>query len=229
MIEAGALPTRSGKRVSDPADSTPVFLEAGDARAAELRELAFGLLLRDRVPVSPHTLARMTGVEVAGIGAVLDDLAREGRIDRDSAGCVLGSAGLTLADGAHGLEIEGYAFRTWCAFDALGIPAALEADARVATVCAVCGQPIGVDLRAGRPIGEAAAVLWLSAGGADMRADFCTPTVLLCSEEHALVWSRRQAGQGRALPLAEATEEGARNWRSAAATAARVLQVGTED
>lgn len=137
---------------------------------------------------------------------------------------MLGSAGLTLAEGPHGLEIDGHAFRTWCAFDALGIPAALAVDARIETGCAVCGRPISVELRAGRPSGEAVARLWLSAGGADTRADFCTPTILLCSDEHAQVWAERQAGHGRALPLDEATEEGARNWRSAAATAARVLE-----
>jgi alkylmercury lyase len=190
----------------------------------ELRELAFGLLLRDRTPIPPDELAALVGATRPIVVAALDGLAREGRIDRDRYGRVLGSAGLTLADGPHGLEIDGHAFRTWCAFDALGIPAALGVDARVATGCAVCGRHVGVDVRAGRPIGENDARLWLSAGGADMRADFCTPTVLLCSDVHARTWAERQAGRGRVLTLVEATVEGARSWASAAATAARVQE-----
>lgn len=202
----------------------PVFLEGGDERAVHVRELAFGLLLRDQRPVPPSALAGLIGADESSVAAALDGLARDGRIDRDDTGRVLGSAGLTLGEGPHGLEIDGHAFRTWCAFDALGIPAALAVDARIETACPVCRRPIGIDLRAGRPICGPVARLWLSDGGADMRADFCTPTVLLCSDEHAQVWAERQAGQGRALTLDEANEEGARNWRSTAAIAARVLE-----
>jgi len=202
----------------------PVFLEGGDRLAVDVRELAFGLLLRDKRPVTPGRLAGLVGTDEDRVEATLEALAREGRIDRDAHGRVLGSAGLTLAAGPHTLEIDGHAFTTWCAFDALGIPAALAVNARVETACAVCGRPITVDLRAGRPRGEASARLWLSAGAADMRADFCTPTVLLCSVEHVRVWAERQAGHGTSLTLDEATEEGARNWSSAASTAAQLVE-----
>lgn len=202
----------------------PVFLQGGGELAVELRELAFGLLLRDRTPVPPDELAALVGTRRPVVDEVLEGLAREGRIDRDPSGRVLGSAGLTLGEGPHGLEIDGQAFRTWCAFDALGIPAALAVDARVTTGCPVCGRPISIELRAGRPIGEPVARLWLSAGGADMRADFCTPTVLLCSDEHIRGWAEQRGGHGRALTLDDATEEGARSWRSAAAIAARVQE-----
>jgi len=204
-------------------EPVPVFLEGGGELAVELRELAFGLLLRDRLPVPPAVLAELAGADQPGVDTALDGLARDGRIDRDRRGQVLGSAGLTLGDGPHGLEIEGNAFRTWCAFDALGIPAALGADARIATACAACGRRIDVDLQAGRPIGEAEARLWLSAGGADMRADFCTPTVLLCSDSHGRAWAERQAGRGRLLTLDEAADEGVRSWSSAAATAVQLM------
>lgn len=204
-------------------ESLPIFLEGGDERTVELRELAFGLLLRDRTPVLPSGLAGLIDADESSVAAALDGLAGQGRIDRDTAGRVIGSAGLTLGDGPHGLEMEGHAFRTWCAFDALGIPAALSVDARIESGCGVCGRRIDVDLRAGRPIGESEARLWLSAGGADMRADSCTPTVLLCSDAHARVWAERQADHGQTLLLDEATEEGARHWRSAAAAAARVI------
>ena len=200
----------------------PVFLEGGDELAKELREVAFGLLLATRQPVEASMLAALTGAEVLKVDNALDGLARAGRIDRDDRGRVLGSAGLTIADGPHGLEVDGHSFRTWCAFDALGIPAALAADGRVETLCGVCGRTISVDVRAGQPAPHPAPRLWLAAGGADMRADFCTPTVLLCSEEHAAEWGRRQPAGGRALTLPEAADLGARNWASAATAATRV-------
>lgn len=213
----GPTPPDSG----DCCEDLPVFLEGGDRLAVELRELAFGLLLATGAGVEPRRLATLANADEAHVSATLDALAGAGRIDRDADGRVLGSAGLTIADGPHGLEIQGRTFRTWCAFDAIGIPAALGSDARISTACGVCGQPIRIELDGGRPTADSPARLWLSDGGADMRADFCTPTVLLCSGEHALDWSERRAGHGRALSLAEAIDEGARSWASPASTAAR--------
>lgn len=203
-------------------DPRPVFLEGGDELAKELREVAFGLLLATRQPVEASMLAALTGSDVSKVDTALDGLARAGRIDRDDRGRVLGSAGLTIADGPHGLEVDGHLFRTWCAFDALGIPAALAADGRVDTACGVCGRTITVDVHSGQPDPDQSPRLWFSEGGADMRADFCTPTVLLCSEEHAAEWGRRQPAGGRALTLADAADLGARNWASAAAAALRM-------
>ena len=205
----------------------PVFLEGGDELAVRLRELAFGVLLRTKEPVGSATLARLAGSDDGHVAVALNVLARAGRIDRDGRGRVVGAAGLTLGDGPHGLAIDGHPFRTWCAFDALGIAAALGTDARVETACGVCGRQIEVDLHEGRPDGATSARLWLSAGGADMRADFCTPTVLLCSPAHARAWAKRHGGHGRALTLAEAVDLGATNWASVAATAAELRSGST--
>jgi alkylmercury lyase len=208
-------------------EGRPVFLSGGDDLAVRLRGLAFGVLLRTREPVEAAALARLSGSDARHVMATLDSLARAGRIDRDERWRVLGAAGLTLGDGPHGLAIDGHPFRTWCAFDALGIPAALGSDAHVQTACGVCGRPIEIDLRAGRPSGHSSARLWLSAGGTDMRADFCTPTVLLCTPAHAWRWAERQGGHGRSLTVAEAVDLGAANWASVAATALHLAQDAT--
>ena len=55
-----------------------------------------------------------------------------------------------------------------------------------------------------------------------MRDDFCAPTVLLCSAEHAQAWAERQAGHGRALDLRTAARLGAGAWASPAREAARI-------
>jgi len=49
-----------------------------------------------------------------------------------------------------------------------------------------------------------------------MRADFCTPTVMLCSLVHAEEWAARQGQHGAILDLEAAAAEGSRSWRSAA-------------
>ncbi len=206
----------------DCCEPTAIFLEGGDELAVQLRELAFALVLNNRAPIDAKDLSSLIGGDPARTERALEALAREGHIDRDAQGAVLGSAGLTLGSAPHGLQIGGHPFRTWCAFDAIGIPAALAADAGVQTSCAVCGRPIAIDVVGGQPVPHAAARLWLSAGGADLRADFCTPTVLLCSAEHAEEWSARQGGHGRTLSLGEAAELGGRDWASCAAAVTRL-------
>ncbi len=206
-----------------PAPGTlPIFLAGDDEASARLREFAFGALLAAPVPVDVDTLATLSGLARSMVESSLGRLAAAGRVDRDEDGRVLGSAGLTIAEGPHGLQLGGHQYRTWCAFDAIGIPAALGVDAHIETACPVCDRDITIELVAGlapvpgRVPAADAARLWLSAGGADMRADFCTPTVLLCSQEHASVWSERQQGRGTALDLTDAVVEGAASWRSAA-------------
>jgi hypothetical protein len=50
--------------------------------------------------------------------------------------------------------------------------------------------PVPIEADAERP-----ELLWLAAGGAYLRAEFCTPTVLLCSPDHANAWAARQAAR----------------------------------
>ncbi len=194
----------------------PIFLAGDDEPSARLREFAFGALVARPAPVDPDLLARLSGLDRDAVEASLRRLVEAGRIDRDASGGVLGAAGLTIADGPHGLKLGDHQYRTWCAFDAIGIPAALGTDARIETACAVCGRAIEIEMIEGRAPVANPARLWLSDGGADMRADFCTPTVLLCSESHAREWADRQGGRGQALDLVRAAAEGDRSWCSAA-------------
>jgi hypothetical protein len=52
------------------------------------------------------------------------------------------------------VEAAGRSWYANCAWDAFGICAALHVDGRVATACADCGEPIAVEVRAGRPDDE---------------------------------------------------------------------------
>lgn len=44
-----------------------------------------------------------------------------------------------------------------CAWDALGIPAALDRAARILTACGDCREPIEIEIAGGRPCGDAVA------------------------------------------------------------------------
>jgi len=51
------------------------------------------------------------------LAALLDRLAGAGRILREGAGEVIGSAGLSVVPGRHEIELEARRFWTWCAYD----------------------------------------------------------------------------------------------------------------
>ena len=191
------------------------LLPAIDA-AGRLREAAFALLVRDRSPLELTDLARLTGLRSESVGDVVATLAGAGWLDLDDAGRVIGAAGLSLATGPHGLTLGGSPFRTWCAYDALGIAAALEADALVETVCGQCAKPIRIEFHGGVPDRADPERLWLAEGGDDLRGSFCTPTVLLCGESHGAVWAESQAGRGRLLDLAEGARQGGSEWAGCA-------------
>jgi hypothetical protein len=189
---------------------------------SRIREAAFALLLTHHRAISTDELATLAGAPASTLTDLLDELVAAGWIDRDAEGRVTGSAGLSLTTGPHRLAIDGAAFRTWCAYDSIGIAAALAADARIETECGVCGRTIQIRTDAGQPAADRPERLWLATGGSSLRGDFCDPTVLLCSSDHAAVWAERQQGRGRAVDLVEAATLGAEGWASCAAIAGKV-------
>lgn len=197
------------------------LLPAIDA-AGQLRETAFAILLRDRRPAGLDDLARATGLELAAVRHLTATLAGTGWLDLDEAGCITGAAGLSLATGPHSLTLGGMPFRTWCAYDALGIAAALGADALVETTCGQCGEPIGFQVHGGVPDRAGPERLWLADGGEDLRASFCTPTVLLCGLAHGATWAEAQAGRGQLLDLAKGARLGASEWAGCAEATRRL-------
>lgn len=51
----------------------------------------------------------------------------------------------------HLVKIDGKSYYANCAWDALGVAAALHRDADIESVCGDCGQPISIQVRDGRP------------------------------------------------------------------------------
>jgi alkylmercury lyase len=194
----------------------PLRLPAFDAHE-RVREIAFALILTESRPVSPDELTVASGG--SDIATILDALAASGWIDRAEDGRVTGSAGLSLSDGPHHLEIGDRSFRTWCAYDALGIPAALGVAAAIETACGECDAPISLSVIGGRPTRTGPEQLWLAAGQGDLRTSFCTPTVLLCGTAHGAAWAKRQDDNGKLMTLDEAAALGTAAWAACAAAA----------
>jgi alkylmercury lyase len=64
-------------------------------------------------------------------------------------GRIVGSWGLSLVPTDHRLRIRERELYTWCAMDAVGIPAGLREDASVASACYQCGSAVNVEFVAG--------------------------------------------------------------------------------
>jgi hypothetical protein len=95
-------------------------------------------------------------------------------------------------------------------------------DAQVETTCGQCHVSISLAFRAGSPERNGPERLWLADGGADVRGSFCTPTVLLCGDEHGAAWAAAQRGRGRLFDLAEAARLGGIDWAGCGAAARRL-------
>jgi hypothetical protein len=92
---------------------------------------AFWLLLDHGRPVEVGVLTGALQREPPAVAAAVDRLERAGLTRRDPAGRLLGSHGLSVVPTNHELVIDGRRRWTWCAYDAVGILGALEADGRV--------------------------------------------------------------------------------------------------
>jgi hypothetical protein len=205
--------------------TTPVrrpLLSAVDD-AEHLREVAFAMVLIEGRAVSASELDAVAAG--SGSGPALDALARSGWLDRSEDGRIVGAGGLSLTEGPHRLRFGPREFRTWCAYDAMGIPAALAVDAEVETTCGVCGRALLLSMRGGQPDRDGPELLWLAAGGDDLRSGFCAPTVLVCGTAHGREWAAGHANEGELVTLGEATRRGALDWAGCAAAAGNLGRV----
>src|SRR5437667_11720398 len=97
-----------------------------DALVERVRWAAYDRLLAND-SASAADLAADLEVPQANIDAVVDGLAAKGRVELDSSGRVVGAHGLTRSPSPHSLTMGGTGLHTWCALDAIGIPAAAGA------------------------------------------------------------------------------------------------------
>ena len=166
---------------------SPLERSVGDDLAQQVRRVAFDRL-RTGHAITPGDLAGQLGMSPSKLNAALAGLDRAGLIEQDPTGAITGAHGLTLSSTRHHLVLAGVALHTWCALDAIGIPAALETDADITTRCGWCDRPLALAVRAGLPE-PADAVLWLPREPCtDVRQQFCPHTNLFCNDDHLDHW-----------------------------------------
>lgn len=139
------------------------FTTTMTAEERAVRIAAFQGLLRGAA-VDRAVLVRSTGLDPQRVFAVVDDLVRRGSVVVEpGTSRVVGAGGLSLVPTDHRLYMRGRELFTWCAWDAVGIPAALSEDATVSSSCGQCGGPVRVELQAGRVVraDPPTTLLWL--------------------------------------------------------------------
>lgn len=174
-------------------------------------------LLWEGAPVTP---ARLLASSPRRAAALVDELAAAGRAETDDQGRLIGIHGLTLRATRNSFEHTRVVRHTWCAFDSLGIPAALGLDARARTTCPTCGAAVTVSLNKGQ-VAPSDVVLWLPAPKTTQHLmnDFCATADLYCSIAHLTVGLGTDPTPGRAATLAEAADLGRATWADVTATA----------
>lgn len=109
---------------------------------------AFYSILEAR-PITSNRLHEITGMSIEQVETIIDDLAYRGMIELGGERGVVGSHGLSLLETEHRLNINGQNLFSWCAADAVGIPAALNMDALIKSECFSCKEPLTIRVRKG--------------------------------------------------------------------------------
>ncbi|HEV8625116.1 MAG TPA: organomercurial lyase [Acidimicrobiia bacterium] len=171
----------------------------------------FHALWEGRTP----TLNELGGGDGGALEEAVAHLQARGRIEVTADGHVAAVHGLSHRTTQHRIDHLGGRVNTWCALDAIGIPAALGIDARARTACPTCGGELVVTLVAGQPESLTGAVLWYpeTAGAWTHLVDqFCSGANLFCSLAH--LHERVGAGtdSGTVMTIREVAELGREAW-----------------
>ena len=181
----------------------------------QVRKAAFAVL-RSGAPARLSDLATSTGQDLSDTRDVLAALVTAGiaTVDGDLDGdpLVVGAEGLTTEITPHRLDLGGQVLHTWCAFDTVGIPAALGLDAGVATTCPTCGAVIAIEITAGQVPDSSVMGWWPEVTGGPVNKSFCPTASFFCSADHLDPWRATASPAGEALTLTQLSERGRVTW-----------------
>lgn len=178
-----------------------------------IRKSAFRFLQRGR-PVQIAEAAEAAGLTVDIARQAAELVASVGMAELDGP-TIVGMDGLTTRQTQHQLKLNGVTLWTWCAYDIVGIAAALKANGNGKTRCGMCRQTIEVVVRDGTPL-RSMAIGWLpNESCSNVMAEFCPSALLFCSHAHVEEWRGKAGGNGgEALDLTELAERGRLSWRA---------------
>ncbi len=177
-----------------------------------LRSAGFRLLLEQGQPVPPERLAAEAGLSVAQITDILATRL-QGRVELDDEGNLLGVAGLTLTPTRHQLTIGAKTRWTWCALDAVGILAALEASGNIQSTDPNTGQEINIAFTNGQPDNDAALFILGGYDGGNVREDWCPLVNFFPTTQDAQMWVSENQLEGDIVSVTDITKDAAAMWR----------------
>lgn len=187
--------------------------DAGSVRA--VRNAAFRLLLAGDAPVSLQEIASAAELPEGDVRDAIETLEARGRTQRDSLGRVVTCGGLSVEPTRHRIEVDGMTRWTMCAYDALGVLAALGGGGRVVSESPLDGTPIEIRFANGSP-GESDAVLFYAEGYetcGSVYDEWCPLVNLFPTREDAERWAHVHHVTGRVRSLDDATTSAATEWR----------------
>lgn len=126
-----------------------------DASDLRLRNQTYALVVeRGRVPTA-RELAAEAGIAEAEVVAAWRRLHDAHALVLDAASSEIRMANpFSAVPTAYRVSARGRWWYANCAWDAFGVCAALQADGRIETSCADCGEPLAVEVRDQRPSDE---------------------------------------------------------------------------
>ena len=193
--------------------STPLLIDPDAASSvAALTRTAFNAILEGR-RLSRAELVQATGASPEDVDPLVG---RALVLDADDH--IVAAHGLSLVPARqHRLTMRGRRFWTWCAIDAVGIPAGLDEHALVETTCHQCGTEVRLELH-GATVVQAShpdARIWEAArlqGRGTAGPPHCALMNLFCSAEH-LAWHATHATErGEERDLAQTAALGRSEW-----------------
>ena len=159
------------------------------------------------------TLTELLGEETHELAEAAEHLRLGGRIEFSDDGHLIAVHGLCRRPTQHQIEHHTGVVHTWCALDAIGIPAALGIDACARTRCPTCQSLLAVRISAGQPQPLPEAVLWYpEVACGHLVEDFCSGANLFCTIDHLDRWAESSRGPGRAMTLEEVADVGREIW-----------------
>ena len=190
---------------------TPVI--ALTERDLIVRMTAFRALLESGEPWDGERTA-IPEMDPMSVRAAVRRLVEAGRARTDDRGRVTASGGISLTQTPHRIETRHGSRWTNCAYDALGVMGALEADGEVFSRSPSTGREMCVRFERGHPVGSDG-VLFLAdqSGCSRPNEDWCPNVNLFERESQALRWAEEHRARGRVVSLEEGTELGAMEWR----------------
>lgn len=169
-------------------------------------------LLREDRPVEFTSLVRAAGIGARRTEEAVRRLERGGRLRRDADERVVAVAGLSLRPTEHSITFDGVRRWTWCAYDAVGILAALGEGGAVASSCRATGQPIDIRFSGPEPEATDVVVFFADVPVRSVVDDWCGLVGFFASESLGREWSRREGVAGSVEPVARAAEKGRAAW-----------------